>query len=106
MAGHFIRAALGLFQFPTREQRIVSAFGARVAEHSNSINPDQARMLHLLRNVVSAAVRETKYAPIDVSIFSRAPFTLLGGRTRMESLFGRDRLGVIMEELNQLIAAA
>jgi type I restriction enzyme R subunit len=103
----FIRAALGLYQFPTREQRVERAFTAWVAEHSNSINPDQARMLQLLRNVVLASVRETKYGAIDTNVFTRAPFTLLGGRSRMESLFGgRERLGAILDELNQLISAA
>jgi type I restriction enzyme R subunit len=101
----FIRAALGLYQFPSREQRVERAFTAWVAGHSNSINPDQARLLRLLRNVVLASVRETKYTPIDTSIFSRAPFTLLGGRTRMESIFGRERLSTILEELNTLISA-
>ncbi len=103
----FIRAALGLYQFPTREQRVERAFTAWVAEHSNSINPDQARMLQLLRNVVLASVRETKYRTIDTNIFTRAPFALLGGRSRMESLFGgREKLSAILEELNQLIAVA
>jgi len=103
----FIRAALGLYQFPTREQRVERAFTAWVAEHSSSINPDQARMLQLLRNVVLATVREAAPAPIDTGIFMRAPFTLLGGRTRMETLFGgRERLGSILEELNELIAEA
>lgn len=103
----FIRAALGLYQFPTREQRVERAFTAWVAEHSDSINPDQARMLQLLRNVVLASVRETKYAAIDSNVFARAPFSLLGGRTRMESLFGgREKLGSILDELNQLISAA
>jgi type I restriction enzyme R subunit len=101
----FIRAALGLYRFPTREQRVERAFTAWVAEHSSSINPDQARMLHLLRNVVLATVRESAPTPIDAGIFARAPFTLLGGRTRMEGLFGgRERLGAILDELNDLIA--
>lgn len=102
----FIRAALGLYEFPTREQRIERAFAAWVAEHSDSLHPDEARMLHLLRNVVLAAASERKYAVLDASIFSRAPFTLLGGRARMESLFGRDRLEAILTELNALISAA
>ena len=103
----FIRAALGLYQFPTREQRLERAFTVWVAEHSNSINPQQARMLRLLHNVVLASIRETKYTAIDASVFTRAPFTLLGGRTRVENLFGgRDRLAAILTELNQLIAAA
>ena len=102
----FIRAALGLYEFPTREQRVERAFTAWVAAHSDSLQPNEARMLHLLRNVVLAAASEHKYAALDLSIFSRAPFTLLGGRARMESLFGRDRLTAIMEELNVLISAA
>jgi type I restriction enzyme R subunit len=103
----FIRAALGLYQFPTREERIVRAFNAWVTEHSNSIRPDQARMLQLLRNVAVASIRETKSTAIDATVFNRAPFTLLGGRTKIENLFGgRERLGVVLEELNQLIAAA
>ncbi|HEX8077612.1 MAG TPA: type I restriction-modification enzyme R subunit C-terminal domain-containing protein, partial [Chthoniobacterales bacterium] len=102
----FIRAALGLYQFPTREQRVERAFTAWVAEHSDSLQPDQAKMLSLLRNVVLASVRENKYAVLDTSIFTRAPFTLLGGRTRIESLFGPARLKNILEELNTLIAAA
>jgi type I restriction enzyme R subunit len=101
----FIRAALGMYEFPTREQRIETAFNTWVAEHSSSINPDQAKMLHLLRNVVLAAAKETKYETLDPAIFSRPPFTFLGGRAKVEGMFGRDRLGAIMEELRQLIAA-
>jgi type I restriction enzyme R subunit len=103
----FIRAALGLYQFPTREERIVRAFNVWVSEHSSSIHPDQARMLQLLRNVALASIRETKSPGIDVDVFNRAPFTLFGGRTKMENLFGgRERLGVVLEKLNQLISAA
>ena len=102
----FVRAALGLFKFPTREQRIERAFNTWVAEHSSSINPEQAKMLALLRNVVLAAAKETKYEVLDPAIFTRPPFTFLGGRTRIEGLFGRERLSAIMEELRQLIASA
>ncbi|MBI4326386.1 MAG: hypothetical protein HY674_14145 [Chloroflexi bacterium] len=102
----FIRAALGLYQLPTRQQRVGRPFNVWVAEHSSSINPDQARLLSLLRNVVSAAVTETKYVPLDPSIFTRPPFTYQGGRARAEALFGRDRLTAIMQELNDLVAAA
>ena len=101
----FIRAALGLYEFPTREQRIERAFIVWVAEHSESINPDQARMLRLLRNVVLATARETKYVFLDPTIFTKPPFTFQGGRARAEALFGRDRLAAIMEELNNLIKA-
>ncbi len=103
----FIRAALGLYKFPSREQRVERAFKAWVAEHSSSINPDQAKMLSLLRNVVLASIRETKYGPLVPEIFTRPPFTFLGGRTKAEALFGgKDKLAGILEELNQLMLAA
>lgn len=103
----FIRAALGLYQFPTREERVQRAFTAWVAEHSSSISPNQGRMLSLLRNVVLASLRDTAYQPITSDMFNRAPFTLLGGRRRLETLFGgRERLDSIVEELNRLIVAA
>ena len=102
----FIRAALGLHQFPTREQRVERAFSAWVAEHSSSINPDQARLLSLLRNVVRATVTEDKYVTLDASIFTRPPFTFQGGRARAEALFGRAQLAAILQELNDLIHAA
>jgi type I restriction enzyme R subunit len=103
----FIRAALGLYHFPSREERVQRAFTTWVAEHSSSIKPEQARMLSLLRNVVVASLRETKHSPIDSNVFSRAPFTLLGGRARIEAIFGgREKLSAIVEELNQLIVAA
>jgi type I restriction enzyme R subunit len=102
----FIRAALGLYELPTRQQRVERAFTVWVAENSSSINPEQARLLSLLRNVVSAAVTETKNVPLDPSIFTRPPFTFQGGRARAEALFGRDELAKIMQELNDLIAAA
>jgi hypothetical protein len=51
-------------------------------------------------------VSETKYVSLDPSIFTHPPFTFQGGRARAEALFGRDRLTIIMQELNDLIAAA
>jgi hypothetical protein len=62
-------------------------------------------MLRLLRNVVLATVRETKYVTLDPAIFTKPPFTFQGGRARAEALFGRDRLAAIMQELNDLIKA-
>ena len=102
----FIRAALGLYELPTRQQRVERAFNVWVAENSSSINPDQARLLSLLRNVVSATVSETRYVALDPSIFTHPPFTFQGGRARAEALFGRERLAAIMDELNQLVQSA
>jgi len=95
----FIRAAFGQFKFPTREERIEGAFNTWVAERSSSINPAQAQMLRLLRARVLAGEE------IDARLFSQPPFSLVGGLTRMEGLFGKQQLAIMIEELNTLLAA-
>jgi type I restriction enzyme R subunit len=95
----FIRAALGLYKFQTREERIINVFNTWVAEHSNSIKPEQAQMLRLLQARVLAGDK------IEMRMFSQPPFSLWGGRVRMEQLFGKESLVRIVEELNMLIAA-
>jgi len=96
----FIRAALGQYRFPTREERIERAFNTWLAEHSADLNPEKAQMLRLLKSRVLAG--ET----VEMRIFSQPPFSLLGGRVRMEQLFGKERLRDIVEELNTLLSAA
>lgn len=93
----FILAALGLYKFPTREERIEKAFQAWVAQHSPT--PHQAEMLRLLKARVLAGDR------IDMTVFSQPPFSLRGGRSRMEMLFGRDGLERIVEEVNMHLVA-
>jgi len=95
----FIRSALGLYKFPTREQRIERAFNTWVAEHSSSINPDQARMLRLLKARVLTGEQ------INIRLFSQPPFSLWGGLVRMEQLFGKRQLIQMVDELNMLLAA-
>ncbi len=95
----FIRVALGVHQFPTREQRIERAFNTWVAEHSSSINPDQARMLRLLKARVLTGEQ------INIRLFSQPPFSLWGGLVRMEQLFGKKQLLQMVDELNLLLAA-
>lgn len=95
----FIRSALGQYHFPSREERIERAFNIWVAEHSNSMKPEQSQMLRLLKSRVLAG------DTIELRIFSQPPFSLWGGRSRMEKLFGRDGLTQIVEELNTLLAA-
>lgn len=95
----FILSALGEYKFPTREERISQAFDAWVAEHSASIEPEQAHMLRLLKNRVLAG------DPIEIKLFSQAPFSIYGGRIRMEQLFGKEKLGEMVDELNSLFAA-
>lgn len=95
----FIRAALGAFKFPTREERIERIFDVWVAEHSASLRPEQATMLRLLKQRVLAG------DTIELRIFSQPPFSIYGGRARMEQLFGKDGLNQVVEELNTLLAA-
>lgn len=95
----FIRAALGVFKFPSREERIERVFDAWVTQHSNSLNPGQATMLRLLKQRVLTG------DPVELRIFSQPPFSIYGGRARMEQLFGKDGLAQVVEELNTLLAA-
>lgn len=95
----FIRVALGLDRFLTREERIEKAFNTWVAEHSNSINPAQAQMLRLLK------ARVITGEEITMRLFSQPPFSLWGGLTRMEQLFGKGQLLQMVDELNALLVA-
>ncbi len=102
----FIRAAMGLYQFPTREQRIESAFNSWIAEHSESINPTQAHMLRLLRNIVMVAAVENQYQTLEPEVFNHPAFRRLGGLHKIEGIFGKQRLKDILDELRQLLKAA
>lgn len=95
----FIRVALGEFKFPAREERIEKIFDSWVTEHSDNLKPEQAKMLRLLKSRIIAGDK------IEMRLFSEPPFSLWGGRVRMEQLFGRERLLEIVDELNNLIAA-
>lgn len=95
----FIRVALGLDRFLSRDERIEKAFNAWVTEHSNSINPAQAQMLRLLKSRVMAGEEVT------IRLFSQPPFSLWGGLTRMEQLFGKEKLLQMVDEINELLAA-
>ncbi|MBM4167855.1 MAG: DEAD/DEAH box helicase [Ignavibacteria bacterium] len=95
----FIRFALGKHKFPTREERIERVFDTWIAEHSNSIKPEQAQMLRLLKARILVGDK------LEMKIFSEPPFSLWGGRARMEQLFGREALMKIVEEFNSLLAA-
>ena len=89
----FVRAALGVYRFPTRAERIENSFRAWVA--SRGLNPEQARMLRLLRNRYLAGEK------IDITVFNRdATFKQVGGRRKMESLFGEEGLRTILDDLN------
>jgi type I restriction enzyme R subunit len=95
----FIRVALGLDRFLTREERIEKAFNTWVVEHSSSVNPAQAQMLRLLKARVMTGEE------ITLRLFSQPPFSLWGGLTRMEQLFGKEQLLQMVDGLNALLAA-
>lgn len=95
----FIRVALGLDRFLTREERIEKTFNTWVSEHSSSINPAQAQMLRLLKARVMTGEE------ITMRLFSQPPFSLWGGLTRMEQLFGKEQLLAMVDGLNALLAA-
>jgi len=95
----FIRVALGLDRFLSREERIEKAFNTWVAEHSSSINPGQSQMLRLLKARVMTG------EDITMRLFSQPPFSLWGGLTRMEQLFGKEQLLQMVDGLNALLAA-
>jgi type I restriction enzyme R subunit len=95
----FIRVALGLDRFLTREERIEKVFNTWVSEHSSSIDKAQAQMLRLLKARVMAGEE------ITMRLFSQPPFSLWGGLTRMEQLFGKEQLLQIVDEINTLLAA-
>lgn len=102
----FIRAALGLINLPTREERVERAFNAWLTQHSNADKPEQAHLLELLRNVVLSALKENRYLNLDPMLFTKPPFTFLGGRARAESIFGRAGLQSVLSELDAIVKAA
>lgn len=100
----FIRVALKLDRFLTREERIERAFNAWFAEHS-TLDAAQAQMLRLLKSHLVAQVSDKKVEPISLGLFSQPPFSLWGESTRMEQLFGKQNLHQMANELNALLAA-
>jgi len=68
---------------------------AHVIATARSLQPEQARMLRLLRNRYLAGEK------IDLAVFNRdATFKQIGGRRKMEGLFGEEGLKRIVDELN------
>jgi type I restriction enzyme R subunit len=95
----FIRAALGQYRFPSREERIRGVFNAWIAEKSNDMDKQKIMMLRLLEQRIITGDK------LEMRMFSQTPFSLWGGRVRMEQLFGKKYLVKIVEELNTLLAA-
>jgi type I restriction enzyme R subunit len=92
----FIRAALGQYQFPSRERRVDQRFEAWLIQHN--FEPEQARLWRMLKNQVLTST----YAPaqLDLSVFnSLAPLRGWGGLRRATQLFGETSLAQLLQEL-------
>ncbi len=95
----FIRLALGQHRFPTSEERIRGAFRDWIAQNSMKMDEQKLMMLRLLEQRIVAGDK------MEMRTFSQPPFSLWGGRVRMEQLFGKESLIKIVDELNALLAA-
>jgi type I restriction enzyme R subunit len=93
----FIRAALGQYQFPSREQRVDQRFEAWLIQHN--FDPEKARVWRILKNQMLA---QTYPLPsLDLSIFNALPpLKGWGGLRKAMQLFG-DGLENLLKELKE-----
>jgi len=93
----FIRAALGQYQFPSREQRVDQRFEAWLIQHN--FDPEKARVWRMLKNQMLAQA----YPPanLDLSVFNQLPpLKGWGGLRKAMQLFGSD-LENLLNELKE-----
>ena len=94
----FIRAALGQYQFPSREQRVDQRFEAWLIQHN--FDPEQARVWRMLKNQMLAST----YSPatLDLSVFNQLPpLRGWGGLRKATKLFGEANLEQLLRELKE-----
>jgi len=93
----FIRAALGQYQFPSREQRVDQRFEAWLIQHN--FDPEQARVWRILKNQMLAQAYQP--ANLDLSVFNQLPpLKGWGGLRKAMKLFG-DGLENLLNELKE-----
>jgi type I restriction enzyme R subunit len=93
----FVRVALGLAKFPTREDRVNRNFDAWLVQHN--FDPEQARVWRMLKNSCLAQPYSTK--EIDATIFNRPPLLGWGGLRKATRLFGEANLERLLNELRE-----
>lgn len=94
----FIRAALGQYQFPSREQRVDQRFEAWLIQHN--FDPEQARVWRMLKNQMLAQAYSS--ANLDLSVFNQLPpLKGWGGLRRATKLFGEKQLEQLLDELKE-----
>jgi len=89
----FVKSALGIHKFPTKEERVSRAFDAWIIQ--KNFIPEQVRILRMLKNQFLAGSRA------DVSDFNRPPISQHGGLQYAIKTFGEDGLKQVIEDLQQ-----
>lgn len=95
----FIRAALGQYQFPSREQRVDRCFEAWLIQHN--FDPEQARVWRMLKNQMLASYTSAR---LDLSIFNQLPpLRGWGGLRKATKIFGEQSLQQLLDELKEVL---
>ncbi len=89
----FVKSALGLHKFPSREERVSHAFDAWIIQRNFA--PEQVRILRMLKNQFLAGSKA------DISDFNRPPISQYGGLQYAVKTFGEDGLKQVVEDLQQ-----
>ncbi len=89
----FVKSALGLHKFPTKEERVSKAFDAWIIQ--KNFAPEQVRVLRMLKNQFLAGSKA------DISDFNRPPISQYGGLQYAIKTFGEDGLKQVVDDLQQ-----
>lgn len=89
----FVKSALGMYKFPTKEERISRAFDAWIIQ--KNFAPDQVRILRMLKNQYLAGSKA------DITDFNRPPISQYGGLQYALKVFGEEGLKQVVEDLRQ-----
>jgi len=89
----FIKSALGVHKFPTKEERVSKAFDAWIIQ--KNFSPEQARILRMLKNQYLAGSKA------DISDFNRPPISQYGGLQYAIKVFGEKGLKQVVDDLQQ-----
>jgi len=91
----FVKVALGLHKFPTKEERIGKTFDAWIIQ--KNFAPEQAKVLRMLKNQFLAGSKA------DISDFNRPPIAQYGGLQYAVKTFGEDGLKQVVDDLQQQV---
>ncbi len=89
----FVKSALGMHKFPTKEDRVSQAFDAWIIQ--KNFAPEQVRILRMLKNQFLAGSKA------DIQDFSRPPISQYGGLQYAVKVFGEDGLKQVVTDLQQ-----